>query len=63
MLSVWLAVEGVEVIPVVRDVYAQIFCFVDRPLQVGVLGMLRMKLDGDSYWTHSGLLVDVATAA
>ena len=50
MLSIGVAIQRLEVIPVVNDVRAHLLGCEHRPAYGRVVGMLRMDLDGDSDW-------------
>ena len=52
MFAVGVAVQRVEVIPVVDDVNAEFFGLGHSTADVTVLGVLRMKLDGNTDRVH-----------
>jgi hypothetical protein len=52
MLVVIRAVQREEVIPGEHDVGAEIFGFVHRIPDGGVVGMLLLKLEGDTHWAN-----------
>jgi hypothetical protein len=52
VLVVIRAVQGIEVIPVEHDVSAEIFRFVHCISDGGVVGVLLLKLKGDTHWAN-----------
>jgi hypothetical protein len=53
MLVVGRPVQGLEVIPIERNVGAEIFDFLHRIPDDGVLGVLLLELDADAHGARS----------